>query len=170
MKYDDEQLDVVNEQDEVIGKALQKEIYEKRPLHRIVHVVVKNSKGEFGLQLRSARKSYKPLHWATSACGHPHAGETYKEGAKRETKEELRIDVEPENFRRLFYEDSERPGLRRFLGVFEVVYDGEIHLNPEEVEKFKFVTRIELQEMINRKEPFHPEFLFILTNLYGFMN
>src|SRR3972149_1519406 len=162
-----EMMDIVDDQDVVIGQASQEEVYKKFPLHRIFHVMVFDREGRIGSQRRSANKSYKPLHWTTAACGHPLSGETYEEAGQREGGEELGVNLVLTNFRKIKYEDSERPGLRRFLGVFEAVHKGPFNFNKEEVGGFLFKTKTELQKMIDEDELFHPEFRFILVKLYG---
>ena len=77
-------LDVVNENDEVVGKASKKEIYEKSLTHRIVHVFVFNDKGEMVLQVRSKDSPFCPLYWDTAASGHVQSGESYEEAAFKE--------------------------------------------------------------------------------------
>src|SRR3989338_2368529 len=91
--YSKELMDFVNEKDEVIGKALQKDIYGKLLTHRIVHVLIFNDKGEMALQLRSKNKNFVPDHWSTSAGGHVQSGETYEQAALRECEEELGIKL-----------------------------------------------------------------------------
>ena len=168
MNYQDETMDIVNMRDEVVGKASQEAVYTNKHLHRIVHIMAKDPKGRFGIQLRSVKKSYKPGHWATAACGHPQAGESYQTAGQRETLEELRQEVPLTNFRKLFYQDPERPGLERFLGAFEITISEPVLFDTEEVQDFQFFTHDQLQQMIDNGALFHPELLFILVNLYEF--
>ena len=84
-----EYLDIVNKNDKVIGKALKEQVYKKSLIHRIVHVLIFNNRGEMALQLRSKKVSFCPNHWSTTVGGHVQSGETYKIAAIREYKEEL---------------------------------------------------------------------------------
>ena len=52
----DEIFDVVNERDEVIGRATRSEVHERGLLHRAVHIFVFNSRGELFIQKRSMSK------------------------------------------------------------------------------------------------------------------
>ncbi len=74
--------------DMVIGQAPRKEVYEKKLIHRVAHVVVRDSAGRFLFQRRAAHIS-SPLHWIVSACGHVQSGESYHEAAIRELAEEM---------------------------------------------------------------------------------
>ena len=84
-------LDVEN--DEVIGKASKKDVYEKLLTHRIVHVIVFNDKREMALQLQSKYKSFCPQHWSSAAGGHVQSGESYEQAVIREVKEETNMKV-----------------------------------------------------------------------------
>jgi isopentenyldiphosphate isomerase len=153
-------LDVVNERDEVVGKASQDEIYEKKLSHRIVHVLIFNDRGEMALQLRSRNKSFCPKHWTTSVGGHVKSGERYEEAALREVEEEVGIRKRIELAYKDVYHDHR--GFEKFLVTFKVMFNGPFKINPEEVEKMEFFSLDEIQDMINNGEKFHPELLFLL--------
>jgi isopentenyl-diphosphate delta-isomerase len=160
-----EYLDVVNDQDMVVGKASQKEVYEKLLRHRIVHIMVLNDKGEILLQKRSAKKAYMPLHWVTSAGGHVQSGETYEQAARRELKEELGIQPLLE----LKYKDSYiigEAGISKFLTTFHTSSSQEMVLEPEEVDSVEYFPLSIVENMIDKGEKFHPELLFLLKKYY----
>ncbi len=80
-----EYFEIVNEQGEVIGKAPRSECHGNPALvHRAVHVLVFNKKGELLLQLRSKDKDIQPGKWDTSVGGHLGVGESYQQAALRE--------------------------------------------------------------------------------------
>lgn len=89
-----EMFDVVDENDNVIGCAYRKEVHEKALLHRSVHILVFNSRGELFVQKRALSKDENPGLWDTSAAGHVNTGEDYRTGAQRELLEELSITAE----------------------------------------------------------------------------
>lgn len=165
--YSNEFLDIVNEKDEIIGKASQKDIYEKHFQHRIVHILIFNKKEEMALQLRSKKKNFTPEHWSTSAGGHVQSGETYEQAASRELEEELGIKTKLKFLFKDLYDDRSRLGMKKFLGVFRTVYEGPFKINPDEVEKIEFFSLDKIQKMINSKGKFHPELLFLLKNHFG---
>lgn len=168
-------LDVVNESDEIVGKASKQEIYEKSLTHRIVHVFVFNDKGEMALHVRSKNSLFCPLYWDTAASGHVQSGESYKEAALRELDEEIGINAEVNLVYKDLYEYTDeyddpsinkrgiQKGLKKFLATLKAVHNGPFKINPEEVEKAEFFSLEEIQEMINNGERFHPELLFILN-------
>src|SRR5438094_8090411 len=89
----EEIFDVVNERDEVIDRQPRKEVHARGLLHRAVHVLVFNSRGEVFLQLRSAKKDRHPNVWDSSASGHVDSGEDYDSTAVREVREEIGLEL-----------------------------------------------------------------------------
>ncbi|MCS7338324.1 MAG: NUDIX domain-containing protein, partial [Verrucomicrobiae bacterium] len=84
-------FDVVNAADEVIGRQPRAEVHRLGLLHRAVHVLVFNSRGQVYLQKRAHTKDRQPGLWDSSASGHVDAGEDYDTAALRELREELGI-------------------------------------------------------------------------------
>ena len=68
-------LDVVDDQNQIIGQASRDALYADFLNHRIVHIIVVNSTGQVALQLRSKDVSILPNHWCTAAVGHVQVGE-----------------------------------------------------------------------------------------------
>src|SRR5436189_4891047 len=94
----EEIFDVVNEADEVIGQETRSQVHRQGLLHRAVHVLVFNSRGQVFLQKRSMKKEGEPGLWDSSASGHLCSGEDYDSCVVREAAEEigLRLDSCPE--------------------------------------------------------------------------
>lgn len=153
-------LDIVNEKDEVIGNASREEIYKKLLPHRIVHVLIFNSKNEMLLQLRSKHVSFCPLHWSTAVGGHVQSGEDYEEGALREYEEELGTKNQLELMYTDVYRRENRPD--KHLAVFKAINEGPFNKNLEAVERVEFFSLEKIRQMILDNEKFHPELLFIL--------
>lgn len=158
-------LDYVNDNDEVIGSASRSEVYEKKLLHRIVHVLVFNKIGELALQRSSDNKEFCPGHWGTSAGGHVQSGEDYQEAALRELEEELEVTLPLEFMFKDFYADGR--GLRKILVTFKTSYDGPFLINKNGVQDIQFFSLDNVQKMINNGEMFHPELLFLLEKHFG---
>src|SRR5512137_895073 len=94
----EEIFDVVNERDEVVGRNTRAEVHRLGLMHRAVHILVFNRRGEIFLQKRSMLKDRQPGLWDSSASGHVDSGEDYDACAVRELREEigLQLDVAPE--------------------------------------------------------------------------
>jgi len=85
-------LDIVDEEDRVITQAPRSEIHGNPALlHRVVHVLVFDSRGRIFLQKRADNRPVQPGKWDTSMGGHVAAGENPEKAALRELSEELGI-------------------------------------------------------------------------------
>ncbi|MCX6809309.1 MAG: NUDIX domain-containing protein [Candidatus Berkelbacteria bacterium] len=157
----DEKMDIVDENDGVIGSATRKEIYEKGHRHRIVHVLVFNKSGEMLLQLRSKKVDFLPRYWSTAAGGHVSSGESYLDAAKRELKEELGITGDLQGIGKYeFYGTINK--IYKFIYFYKIVFDGRFNLDYNDVEKVEFFSKDKLRKMIKNGSKIHPELLFYL--------
>jgi len=158
-----EYLDIINDNDKVIGQATREEIYQKKLMHRIVHLIILDNNGRFALQLRSKNVKFCPNHWSTIVGGHVQSGETYKEAILREAEEEIGIKPIIKKFSKDLYA---KDGLKKFLVTFKTHYNGSFKPNSEDVETIKFFKLDEIKKMVTRGEKFHPELLFLLENYF----
>lgn len=161
-------IDIVDNKDQVIGKATYADIYRQLLTHRIVHILIFNNKGEMAIQKRSKTKSFMPSAWSTAVGGHVRSGEKSEQAALREFREELGLEMPLMFFSKDPYEDMVyEKGLRKFLTTFRCDYNGPFLLNHEEVESRDFFSLNEIKTMIKRGEKFHPELLFLLKVHYA---
>lgn len=164
----EETLDIVDRNDRVIGRATRSDVYAKKLLHRIAHILIFNSEGEMLLQLRSKKSSFCPGHWSTAVGGHVVSGESYEVAARREFKEELGDDAPFQFIAKDYYEDNVvETGIKKFLSTFKTVLDKEFKVNPDEVQRVEYFSLEKIQEMINEGEKFHPELLFLLEKYFN---
>lgn len=126
-----EEFAVVDNDDHVIGAAPRRTVHGDNLLHRAVHILIFNAKGELFLQKRSRFKDRHPCVWDSSAAGHVDAGEDYDEAAQRELQEELGISAPL--IRILKLPASERTGLE-FIWLYRGQYDGPFELAKSEIE------------------------------------
>jgi isopentenyldiphosphate isomerase len=159
----EEILDVVNDDDHVIGTCTRNELYEKKLTGRIVHVLVFNPKGDMLLQLRSRNVSYLPLHWSTSVGGHVQAGETYEQAAVREFNEELGAKANIEPFAKDVF--VMHNGQKKMISIFNAVLSEDLEPECEDVEEVGFYSLDKIEEMMH-SEKFHPELRFILEKYF----
>jgi len=129
----EEIFDVVNERDQVIDRRSRREVHRLGLLHRAIHVLVFNSRGEIFLQKRSMTKDREPGKWDSSSSGHVDSGENYDVCAMRELREELGLIVSktPE---RLFKLDACAETDQEFVRVYRCQAEGPFQLHPDEIE------------------------------------
>lgn len=149
----DEPVEVVDEHDRVIDVVLRREMRERKLLHRCTYVLVVNPAGTLYVHRRTATKDVYPGSYDVTAGGVNGVGETYEEGAERELEEELGITATP-TFR--FMHRYSGPDGEAWGGVFDVVWDGPVVMQPEEVAWGAFRTVAEVDAMIAR-ERFCPD-------------
>lgn len=130
----DEIFDVVNERDEVVDQRPRREVHRLGLLHRAVHVLVFNSRGEVFLQKRSMKKDRQPGVWDSSASGHVDSGEDYNTSAVRELEEEIGLKSQTP-LRRLFKIEARPETDQEFVWVYRCESDGPFQLNAEEIDR-----------------------------------
>ena len=92
-----EYLDIYNAQRERTGRTrLRGSPLGKGEYMLIAHLCIFNSRGELLLQQRAENKSGWPGRWDMSAGGMVRAGEDSLAGIRRETAEELGLDISPD--------------------------------------------------------------------------
>jgi isopentenyl-diphosphate delta-isomerase type 1 len=154
----DEWFDVVNERDEVVGRATRREVHATGLWHRAVHVLVFDQDGRVFLQKRSMLKDLSPGLWDSSCSGHLDAGEDYDRGAVRELAEEIgvRISAAPERWFRI---DACEPTGWEFVWVYHLRYDGPITIDPLEIQYGEWVAPAEVTARVKTQpQEFCPSF------------
>ncbi len=136
----EEMLDVVNEQDEVIGQATRSRVHSDNLRHRATHILLFNSAEQVFMQLRSKIKDTNPGLWDTSAAGHVDAGETYLNCAVRELHEELGVAVSANDLHEIGRIPPSSENGFEFVRVYRAVSDAPITLCLDEVEDGKWVS------------------------------
>jgi 16S rRNA (adenine1518-N6/adenine1519-N6)-dimethyltransferase len=126
-----ELLAVVDENDNPLPPRDRATIHRKNMLHRAVHILLVNNRGELLLQKRSYRKDRFPGCWDSSASGHVDAGESYVDCAARELEEE--IGAKANVFELARVPASAATG-HEFIQIFGGIHDGPFHWNPHEIE------------------------------------
>lgn len=157
----EEIFDVVNERDEVIGRQTRGEVHRLGLMHRAVHVLVFNARGQVFLQKRSMKKDRQPGLWDSSASGHLDCGEAYDACAVRELREEigLALSAPPE---RLFKLAASEQTDQEHVWVYRCAAEGPFTLHPEEIESGGWFTSAEVTRwMAERPEEFASALLLI---------
>lgn len=144
----DEIVDLVNEQDEVIGQSTKGEVNSNpNVIHREVAVLIYNNEGKILIQQRSKNKRTNPLMWIISVAGHVKSGQTYDEAAHIELCEELGFDTVLKLYEKQKFSYSNETQLTcSYLG--KIPDDVQMKFDSNETEAVRFVNERELDEMI----------------------
>ena len=90
----EEYIDICDGEGKLTGeKRTKKEVHDFGLWHKTAHIWSINSKGEILLQHRAKDKKNFPNMWDISVAGHISSGESSEQGALREIKEEIGIDL-----------------------------------------------------------------------------
>ncbi len=145
-----ELVDKFNKRRETLNKTTGR--YEKinGEYCQYVHTWIMNDKNEFLIQKRSANKKIYPNKWSQTG-GAVDSGETSLQGAIREVKEELGIDINQEKME-FMLSFKRKHGFVDVWLVKQNVDLKDVVLQKEEVAEVKWVTKEELEKMIENDE------------------
>ena len=122
---EDELIDVVDENDVVIGRAGRREAYARRLRHRCSFILVRNGDGRIFVHRRTTTKQIFPGAYDMWVGGVVGAGESYDDAAWREAREELGVpDLPRPAF--LFTFLYETPAHAWWSAVYQVTWDGPV--------------------------------------------
>jgi isopentenyl-diphosphate delta-isomerase type 1 len=145
-----ELLDVVDKNDNVIAVKTRGEIHAKRLMHRAVHILLFNSRGELFLQKRSMAKDEQPGKWDSSAAGHVDSGEDYADCARREISEELGIVAE-RPLQELFRLAASMQTGNEHCVVYRYCFDGPLRLQAEEIDDGQWIDAASMDQWVREE-------------------
>ncbi len=120
--------------------------------HLVVNVWVKNSKGEYLIAQRAANRKAYPLVFEC-VTGSVFAGEDSFDGAVRELKEEVGIEVNKKDAKLVKTQVRKFVGGKQYSDILDVVlfeYDGEVDLanaTTDEVAQVMWMSKAQIKEL-----------------------
>lgn len=145
--------DLYNENRELTGKKhIRGNVIPEGCFHLVVHVWIKNSKGEFLISQRAADRPTFPLMWECVG-GSVIKGENSLQGALREVKEEVGIDLASNSGELLF--SKIRKNFNDIVDVWLFQYDGDVSLNnatTDEVAQTVWMSGNEIRELFEQNQ------------------
>lgn len=147
-KFDNENRELLGK-DHIRGEQLPIDGY-----HLVVHVWIRNSKGQYLISQRSANKPTDSLMWECVG-GSVVKGEDSLQGAIREAKEEVGVDLMPKNGQVLFTKTRKIIEGKIFNDIMDVwlfEYDGEVDLGnatTDEVTQVAWMNREQIKELFD---------------------
>ncbi len=160
-------LDVVDENDIVIGQQTRKYIHENGLIHRSVMWFTLDRDSKILVNQRTPKKDFFQDYWSIVLGGHVNSGEAYEDAIAREACEETGIRAKPiflDSFKKRF-NDKDRENVR----VYAFKISNMPITDPDEIKRWMFLYPCEA-EIKMKKERFLPETetLFkILKNNYN---
>lgn len=141
--------------DHIRGEELPDNCY-----HLVVHVWIKNSSGQYLISQRSADRPSFPLMWECVG-GSVLKGENSLQGAIREVKEEVGLDLKYSDGKLIFTKVRGIVNNKKFNDIMDVwlfEYDGEVSLSQattDEVAEVRWLTREQIKDLYDNKKLVH---------------
>lgn len=164
-------LDVVNDNDEVIGQAERDEVHRIGLVCRLAYVCFYTAGGEVILQKRSDTKKNDAGKLTTTVSGHVESGQDYLEAAVRETLEESGVEVEASDLVSLgvvradYVQGDYLSNAMR--GLFAHRFEGDVDdLKVEAVDGAGFV-KMPIEELERQLDSEPEKFATVLTDKVG---
>lgn len=158
----EEPVDLVDQNDVVIGVLTRREMRAQRARHRTVFIVVRSSAGDVLVHRRADHKDVWPGRWDLAAGGVVGSGEMYDEAAVRELAEELGIEgVALRRLGRGAYEDAE---VAEIAVVYTADWDGPVRFADGEVAAAEWLSPRDLAVAI-RERSFVPDSIALVLPL-----
>jgi len=173
-----EYFDILDENGDKTGKIkLRSEVHRDGDWHKAVHIWILNENGDVLLQRRCATKDSNPNMLDISSAGHLSAGNNSLEGALRELKEELNLDVKAEELQFIKTLKRSSKYTETFINnEFDDLYIlitnkkiSEMKFQEDEISEIFFVPYKKFKEMVRNKQPdllMHTEEFNILFNMF----
>ncbi|MEU0674145.1 NUDIX domain-containing protein [Streptomyces sp. NPDC006172] len=149
MSAADEILDIVDENDQVVGRSPRGEAYARGLRHRCVFVLVRDAEGRLFVHRRTADKLVFPSLHDMFVGGVVGAGEAYDDAALREAEEELGVFglPRPGFLFKFLYDDG--AGRTWWSAVYEVRCELPVSPQVEEVAWHDFLTEEEIEPRLS---------------------
>mgnify|MGYP003291494180 CR=1 FL=1 len=157
-----EYFDVLDENGNKTGKTkLRSEVHKDGDWHKAVHIWIINENGDILLQRRCATKDSNPNMLDISSAGHLSAGDNSLQGAVRELKEELNLEVNPDELQFIKTLKRSSKYTETFINnEFDDLYIlrtkkkiSEMQFQKEEISEIFFVSYKKFKDMVNSKQP-----------------
>jgi 8-oxo-dGTP pyrophosphatase MutT (NUDIX family) len=152
MSAADEILDIVDENDRVVGRAPRGEAYARGLRHRCVFVLARDAGGRVFVHRRTPTKLVFPSLYDMFVGGVVGAGESYDDAALREAEEELGVSglPRPRHLFTFLYDDG--AGRTWWSAVYEVRCELPVRPQAEEVAWYGFLPEEEIGRRLDQWE------------------
>ncbi len=141
-------LILVTEQDEPLGRMEKLQVHQKGLLHRAFSVFIVNDKMEMLLQQRAYKKYHSPSLWTNACCSHPTSIETdIASQANIRLQEEMGFTTGLQTIFSFTYRADFDNGLteHEYDHVLLGTYNGEVFPNKDEVMDYTFMSLADIE-------------------------
>lgn len=163
-----EYVDIVDENDVIVGKSSKEDAHAKGLLHRTVIAEVIGSDGKWTL-IQQSKDRQDAGQFVSPIGGHVESGETEEEAIIREANEEYGLDGNSE-FRligkKIYNREVRGRKENHYFILYEIQSDAEPVLNEESVGFERFSSVQLAKELREKPEKFGAAFHFVIKTFY----
>ncbi len=143
-----EYLDLVDDNDNVIGREDRNEIYKKGLRNfRVINIIIFTSDEKIIVPQRSDNRRIFPNCYDFSVGGHVSSGETYEEAAYRELEEELGITGV--KLQEIGYFKPYDIDTSAFSKMYKLIYDDDLNYDKDGIQKIFYMSKEEVSSLVN---------------------
>lgn len=168
MKDELEYFDIVNDNDEVVGKIKESEQKNiKQNQLRFINILIFNDENKILVPKRSSNRKIFPNCYDFSVGGHVNSGENYEQAAYRELEEELGIKNVKLN--KVAYFNPYISESNTFQTVYTLKYEKAIiNYDKDGIENIFYLTKEEIKELMNDKPKlFKTDYFVVMKYLFN---
>jgi len=164
----DEYLDLVDNNDIVVGRKKRSEVYaEHLSNYRVVNAFLVNSENKIWIPRRTETKSIFPLCLDFSLGEHVESGEAYKQAFTRGLQEELNLDINKVKYRELGKLTPRKDSVSSFMEVYEIQSDEIPNYNKDDFIEFYWLSPEELFQRLESGEKSKDDLPKLVRIFYG---
>jgi len=162
----DELLDLVNENDEIIGEVWKSEANSNPKLiHREISVYIFDKNNRMLMGQRSFSKKVYPGVWAESAAGHVGKGEDPATAANRELKEEMGFETDLSFLKKvLILFPNETHFTYCYIGKYK---EEKIEFQKNEIENIRFTSKDEYDGLYSNPDKYIKEGMDFVKEIWN---
>lgn len=140
-------MDLIDENDNIIGKIDVEEIHDKGILHRTTHTFIINSEGKLFCRKISSKNKIYSGYWSTSVGAHVFSDQNYDQVAEESLRTNLGINCHLEMIGKVRVHDK----YENEISATYVGYSNEkIHILNSDIEDGRFFTIDEIKELTKK--------------------
>lgn len=167
LSSNDELLDIVDENDHIIGQEYRSLIYQhNRSNFRAINGFIINDNHQLWIPRRAPTKKLFPLCLDASVGGHVAAGETYQQAFERELYEELFMKAQEYCYELSRILTPHEHGISAFMHVYSIKTNETPRYNSDDIISAQWYDIAELKELIQNGEKTKGDLPYLLDLLF----
>ncbi len=159
-------LDIVSVKDEVLYQLNREEIYKQNLRNfRTVNAFIINDQNKLWIPTRQLSKTLNPGCLDASVGGHVKSGENYDQAIKRETREEVNLELDALKWQCLGKLCPHIHDVSSFMKIYLIRYSCSPNYNKEDFIEAHWLSLFEIKDLIYEKIKSKPDLILLVDFL-----